>query len=110
LSPAVHGAIFSVTPTTQANFYRNQPVMHRVNLASAVPIASGRGIVIADINASVDVAHPTLIGHLTTGAQFLHGTCTNGSSLNQSAESFLDQSAESFLDQSAESFLDQTNA
>jgi len=107
LSPGGHGAVFSVSPTTAANFYRNQPAMKRVNLQSALPRATGRSIVIADINAMVDVRHPALVGHLTAGAEFLQGTCVSRSSLNQSAGGFLDQSAGGFLDQSAGGFLDQ---
>jgi len=108
LSPGGHGAVFSVSPTTAANFYRNQPAMKRVNLQSALPRATGRSIVIADINAMVDVRHPALVGHLTAGAEFLQGTCVSRSSLNQSAGGFLDQSAGGFLDQSAGGFLDQS--
>jgi len=108
LSPGGHGAVFSVSPTTAADFYRNQPAMQRINLQRASPRATGRSIVIADINAMVDVRHPALVGHLTAGAEFLQGTCVNRSSLNQSAGGFLDQSAGGFLDQSAGGFLDQS--
>jgi hypothetical protein len=102
-----HGALFRVSSATAPDFYRNQPAMQRVNLASALRHANGRGIVIADINALVDVAHPALIGHLTSGAQFLQGTCTSGPGLNDSAGGFLDDSAGGFLDDSAGGFLDQ---
>ena len=108
LSPGGHGAVFSVSPTTAADFYRNQPAMQRINLQRASPRATGCSIVIADINAMVDVRHPALVGHLTGGAEFLQGTCVNRSSLNQSAGGFLDQSAGGFLDQSAGGFLDQS--
>src|SRR5437867_12134652 len=92
LSPGGHGAVFHVSATTAPNFYRNQPAMRRLNLAGALSVDRGRGVVIADINALVDVAHPALIGHLTSGSQFLHGTCRTGSHLNQSDGAFLDQS------------------
>ena len=108
LSPGGHGAVFSVNPTTAADFYRNQPAMQRINLQKASPRATGRSIVIADINAMVDVRHPALVGHLTAGAEFLQGTCVSRSTLNQSAGGFLDQSAGGFLDQSAGGFLDQS--
>src|SRR5262249_11610810 len=87
--------------------YRNQPAMQLINLPNAGQLATGRGIVIADINARVDVAHPALVGHLTTGAQFLQGNCTSGPNLNQAAGTFLDQAAGTFLDQAAGTFLDQ---
>ncbi len=108
LSPGGHGAVFSVNPTTAADFYRNQPAMQHINLQKASPRATGRSIVIADINAMVDVRHPALVGHLTAGAEFLQGTCVSRSTLNQSAGGFLDQSAGGFLDQSAGGFLDQS--
>jgi len=108
LSPGGHGAVFSVSPATAADFYRNQPAMQRINLQKASPRATGRSIVIADINAMVDVRHPALVGHLTAGAEFLQGTCVSRSTLNQSAGGFLDQSAGGFLDQSAGGFLDQS--
>ena len=108
LSPGGHGAVFSVNPTTAADFYRNQPAMQRINLQKASPRATGRSVVIADINAMVDVRHPALVGHLTAGAEFLQGTCVSRSTLNQSAGGFLDQSAGGFLDQSAGGFLDQS--
>ena len=108
LSPGGHGAVFSVNPTTAADFYRNQPAMQHINLQKASPRATGRSVVIADINAMVDVRHPALVGHLTAGAEFLQGTCVSRSTLNQSAGGFLDQSAGGFLDQSAGGFLDQS--
>src|ERR1051325_1389589 len=109
LASVGHGAIFNVSAATAANFYRNQPAMLRVNLGNSLQHATGRGVVIADINALVDVRHPALIGHLTSGGQFLHGTCTSGSSLNQSDGAFLDQSDGAFLDQSDGAFLDQSD-
>jgi len=108
LSPGGHGAVFSVNPTTAADFYRNQPAMQHINLQKGSPRATGRSVVIADINAMVDVRHPALVGHLTAGAEFLQGTCVSRSTLNQSAGGFLDQSAGGFLDQSAGGFLDQS--
>jgi subtilisin family serine protease len=84
--------------------------MQRINLPGVSSKATGRSIVIADINAKVDVGHPALVGHLTSGAQFLAGTCSNTSTLAESAVSFLDESAVSFLDESAVSFLDQSSA
>ena len=108
LASVGHGAIFSVSATTVSNFYREQPAMLRVKLGNAFQYATGRGVVIADINALVDVRHPALIGHLTSGGQFQHGTCTSGSNLNQSTGAFLDQSTGAFLDQSTGAFLDQS--
>jgi subtilisin family serine protease len=108
--PGMNGAVFSTHGNVPATFYRSQPAMKKINMSSVSEVATGRGVVIADINARVDVAHPALIGHLTTGSQFLSGKCRTGSSLNQSAADFLDQSAADFLDQSAADFLDQSAA
>src|SRR5436190_23270078 len=96
LSPGSACAVFTVGPNTPANFYRDQPAMQKINLPAVSQLATGRSIVIADINARVDVAHPALVGHLTSGAQFLSGKCTTASNLDQSAAGFLDQSAAGF--------------
>jgi len=65
------------------------------------------------VDSGVDVSHPALRGHLTTGHDFVGGgrarNRTN-STLDQSTASFLDQSTASFLDQSTASFLDQSTA
>jgi subtilisin family serine protease len=101
------GAIFTVGATTPANFYRDQPAMQKINLPGVPAYVRGRGVVIADINARVDVGHPALIGHLTAGAEFLNGNCTKASSLNQAEGGFLDQAEGGFLDQAEGGFLDQ---
>ncbi len=110
LSPGPAGAVFTVGSNTPATFYRDQPAMQKINLPAASRVATGRSIVIADINARVDVAHPALIGHLTTGAAFLNGKCTTGSALNQAEGGFLDQAEGGFLDQAEGGFLDQAGA
>lgn len=102
------GAVFTVGATTPVNFYRDQPALQKINLPGVPSYVSGRGVVIADINAKVDVAHPALVGHLTAGAEFLSGNCTKGSSaLNQGEGGFLDQAEGGFLDQAEGGFLDQ---
>src|SRR5262249_42594910 len=76
-------------------------------------LSTGKGLIIADINALVDYSHPALKGHLTGGYDFVIGNPSNpnaANSLNQSTASFLDQSTASFLDQSTASFLDQSTA
>jgi subtilisin family serine protease len=103
------GAVFKVGANTPADFYQNQPAMQHISLPGGLSIATGRGVVIADINAQVDVRHPALIGHLTSGAQFLQGACSPGATLNQSDTAFLDQSDTAFLDQSDTAFLDQSD-
>jgi subtilisin family serine protease len=109
LATGAHGAVFTVNSNTPANFYSNQPAMQRINLSAGLSLAQGRGVVIADINGKVDVRHPALIGHLTTGAQFLNGNCANNVKLNQADVGFLDQADVGFLDQADVGFLDQAD-
>jgi len=93
-----------------ADWYKNQPSFVLIRAGQALPYSTGRGVVVADINARVDVGHPSLIGHLTSGYDFVSTRPGNSAVLNQSSASFLDQSSGSFLDQSSGSFLDQSSA
>jgi subtilisin family serine protease len=103
--PAFQGGVIVAGQT--ADWYKSQPAMQKVNLSGALARATGRGIVIADINAAVDAGHPALRGRLTTGYDFVgNGNKPCASQPNQSTASFLDQSTASFLDQSTASFLD----
>src|SRR6266516_4900710 len=93
--------------------YANQPAMQLIGTAAAQTRSTGRGVIIADIDASVDVSHPALRGHLTTGYDFIGSggpRTRTGATMDQSTASFLDQSTASFLDQSTASFLDQSTA
>ncbi len=96
--------------TGAADWYKNQPSFMLIRAGQALPYSTGRGIVVADINSKVDVGHPSLIGHLTGGYDFVTNRPTGSAALNQSSASFLDQSSGSFLDQSSGSFLDQSSA
>jgi subtilisin family serine protease len=104
------GAFGIIKSPLGADWYAQQPAMQLVNAGKAAAIASGRGIVIADVNSQVDVGHPALLGHLTTGYDFVAERANGGASLNQSSASFLDQSSAAFLDQSSAAFLDQSSA
>jgi thermitase len=77
-----------------------------IRSGNALPYSTGRGVVVADINSKVDVAHPSLIGHLTTGYDFVANQPAGTAALNQSSASFMDQSSASFMDQSSASFMD----
>ena len=92
-----------------ADWYKNQPSFVLIRAGQASPYSTGRGVVVADINAKVDVGHPSLIGHLTSGYDFVSTRPASSAVLNQSSASFLDQSSGSFLDQSSGSFLDQSS-
>jgi len=96
--------------TGAADWYKDQPALLLIRAGQALPYSTGRGIVVADINSKVDVGHPSLTGHLTTGYDFVANRPENSAVLNQSSASFLDQSSGSFLDQSSGSFLDQSSA
>jgi subtilisin family serine protease len=99
------------SPTTQpADWYKQQPSMQLIHSAEALAYSTGRGVVVADLNSRVDVRHPALIGHLTSGYDFVADKQAGSLLLNQSSASFLDQSSASFLDQSSASFLDQSTA
>jgi subtilisin family serine protease len=102
--------IMQVAGTTAVDFYKTQPdlLLVRANLANTY--STGRGIVVADLNSQVDYAHPALVGHLTSGYDFVSGRSGYQAILNQSSSSFLDQSDATFLDQSEAAFLDQSDA
>jgi subtilisin family serine protease len=91
------------------DWYKQQPSMQLIRSADALLYSTGRAVVIADINSKVDVAHPALIGHLTTGYDFVANKPTGLTALNQSSASFMDQPP-SFIDQSSASFMDRVSA
>lgn len=94
------------------DWYKDQPAMRLIRADLAHAHATGRGILVADINTRVDYAHPALAGHLTAGADFVGQGSTSFLNLNddQSTAGFLDddQSTADFLDddQSTAGFLD----
>jgi subtilisin family serine protease len=101
--------ILDLPPNATPDWYRQQPSMLLIRLGDALPYSTGRGVVVADINSKVDVAHPALIGHLTTGYDFVANKPTGLVALNQSSASFMDQPL-SFIDQSSASFMDRVSA
>ena len=101
--------ILPLPPNAAADWYKEQPSLMMIRLGDALPYSTGRGVVVADINSKVDVAHPALIGHLTTGYDFVADKPTGTAALNQSSASFMDQPP-SFIDQSSASFMDRVFA
>ena len=101
--------ILKTSASRPAEWYAQQPAMKLIGADKALALAKGRGVVIADLNARVDVGHPALIGHLTGGYDFVSEREASGASLDQSSASFLDQSSAAFLDQATASFLDAAN-
>src|SRR5438552_1257400 len=106
----VQVGVVTVPPNTPPDWYKAQPSMRKINAAKALPYSTGRGVVVADINSKVDVGHAALIGHLTTGYDFVSTKPSGATALNQSSSSFMDQSSSSFMDQSSSSFMDQSSS
>src|SRR5213594_2618539 len=106
---AVYG-IVAVPPTQAADWYKYQPAWQLIEAQQALGYSTGRGILIADINSQVDYRHPALVGHLTSGYDFVASRPAGSAVLNQSEAGFLDQSEAGFLDQSEAGFLDQSEA
>lgn len=105
--PAVSMPVtLNVPASVPADWYKNQPSMLLIRSGQALNYSRGRGVVVADLNSRVDVAHPALIGHLTTGYDFVAAKPRGSTSLDQSSSSFMDQSSSSFMDQSSSSFMD----
>src|SRR2546425_112603 len=110
LKPSGGLGILKTAGSRTAEWYAQQPAFKLVHADAALGVSRGRGIVIADLNARIDYAHPALIGHLTAGYDFVVTRGSGSASLNQSSASFLDQSSADFLDQSSAGFLDQSSA
>src|SRR5437660_8860792 len=102
--------LLSAHGTAPADWYKLQPAMQLISAGSAAPFSSGRGVVVADINAQVDYAHPALAGHLTSGHDFIAGNPGVPALLDQADAGFLDQADAGFLDQADAGFLDQADA
>jgi len=102
--------------------YTTQPVIGKVQLQNALPIATGRNIRVAIIDTGVDVNHPTLRASLLPGKNYIGQTSvpselddpvvTQSTSdiLDQSTSDILDQSTADILDQSTSDILDQSTA
>src|SRR6267143_3958158 len=71
LPPYFQRNLLRLQGTAAADWYKHQPAMQLMNADKAAPFSTGRGVVVADINAQVDYAHPALAGHLTSGYDFI---------------------------------------
>jgi subtilisin family serine protease len=113
-SIALHGftrpGIFQSKASNPADWYKNQPAFQLIQAGAAAAYSTGRSIVVADINSQVDFSHPALIGHLTSGYDFVSNRRYDDGSLNQSSSGFLDQSSSGFLDQDTVNFLNQSSS
>ncbi|PYS28757.1 MAG: hypothetical protein DMG11_11565 [Acidobacteria bacterium] len=102
--------ILTVPGTTVSDWYKYQPSMQLIRAGAALPYSAGRAVVVADINSQVDYAHPALIGHLTSGYDFVATRPAGSTALNQAETGFLDQAETGFLDQAETGFLDEYGA
>jgi subtilisin family serine protease len=102
--------LLTLPATIAPDWYKQQPALALIRAQNALVYSRGRGVVVADLNSQVDVAHPGLIGHLTSGYDFVATKPSGSAALNQSSSSFMDQSSSSFMDQSSSSFMDQFGA
>ena len=100
----------TVPATIAADWYKYQPSMQLIRAGPASSYSTGQGVVVADINSQVDYAHPALVGHLTSGYDFVANRPSALTALNQAETGFLDQAETGFLDQAETGFLDQYGA
>jgi subtilisin family serine protease len=105
-----HAAYLNISQNTAADWYKTQPSFALINLSNALSYSTGGGVVIADINSQVDYSHPALIGHLTSGYDFVTGKPTGVAAQNDSSASYLDDSSASYLDQATATYLNDSSA
>jgi subtilisin family serine protease len=101
--------ILTVPGTTVSDWYKYQPSMQLIRAGAALPYSTGQAVVVADINSQVDYAHPALVGHLTSGYDFVTTRPAGSTALNQAETGFLDQAETGFLD-SETGFMNQFGA
>jgi len=107
-----HTGFLQAAPNTAASWYKTQPALSLVRLGGALTYSTGMSIVIADINSQVDYSHPALLGHLTSGYNFVLTNPHGVSALNdESSASYLDdESSASYLDQATTTYLTESSA
>jgi subtilisin family serine protease len=96
----------TIPGTVAADWYKDQPAMQLTESQTAHTYSTGTGVVVADINTQVDYSHPALVGHLTSGYDFIASRPSGSTSINQSEAGFIDQSEAGFIDQSEAGFID----
>jgi subtilisin family serine protease len=102
--------VFQTIGGIAPDWYKDQPAWQITGAQGALAYSRGSGVIIADLNSSVDGTHPALAGHLTGGYDFVVNKPTNYAVLNQSSAGFMDQSSAGFMDQSSAGFMDQSSA
>jgi subtilisin family serine protease len=96
----------TIPGTVAPDWYKGQPAWQLIESQPAQAYSTGTGVVVADINTQVDYSHPALIGHLTSGYDFIASRPSGSTSINQSEAGFIDQSEAGFIDQSEAGFID----
>jgi subtilisin family serine protease len=105
-------ALLDVPWNAGGDWYKAQPALQLIRSEAALQYATGRGLIVADINSRIDYGHPALAGHVGAGYDFVANRPSGVAALNddQSTAGFLDddQSTAGFLDddQSTAGFLD----
>src|SRR5260370_37597201 len=105
LRPTVRLAILKTPASKAPEWYDQQPAFKLVRADAALHLSKGRGVVIADINARVDYAHPALIGHLTGGYDFLAARGSRSALLTHASPTFFHTSPPPLLYQLTPPFL-----
>jgi subtilisin family serine protease len=100
----------TVPQTAAPAWYSTQPAFALINLQTALAHSTGQGVIVADINSSVDTTHPALAGHLTSGYDFVVGKPVGVASQDESSASYLDESSASYLDAATVTYLNQSSA
>src|SRR5207247_1186609 len=102
--------VLSVPASAAADWYKLQPALQLINAPRALPVSTGRGVVVADINSQLDYPHPALSGHLTSRYDFISTRRPESALLNQADAGFLEQADAGFLEQADAGFLEQSRA
>lgn len=120
LMSSPHAGFLQAAPNSAASWYRTQPSLSLIHLSGALTYSTGMSIVIANIDSQVDYSHPALIGHLTSGYDFVANNPHGVSALNdessasylddESSASYLDQATTTYLTESSASYLDESSA
>ena len=94
--------------TNVLNGYLTQSALSQIDALQAHDSATGRGVVIADVDNGVDPVNPVLNGVLVPGYNFYSGSADWSCYADQSTVSVLNQSTVSVLNQSTVSVLNQS--
>ena len=86
---------------TAALWYASQPAMQVINAPGARRLATGQGIVVADIDARFDHDHPVLASRFVRGYDFVAAN----PAANQEDDGALNQSSASYMFQSSASYM-----